>query len=219
VNFQFYIYDTETGGSPCWGPESHIGVQVVNGLFELQLGQNLPLDPACFDGSVLWLETWIAGAPLTPRKPITSSAYALGNVEAVRSGTGISVADETGPEPTVNLDTGYTDARYKMKGPDYEHEETVSAGDCETWTHNLGGDSDDYIVIMDGRGSGSTRRHQANFGTNPVSWIPERWIGAEWYNLSGTQITVCRGDFDNDASVPAEKQWDYIRIRIWENQH
>jgi hypothetical protein len=149
---------------------------------------------------------------------IIISATELGDVTDVFQGTGITVSNQGGPQPTVSLNTSYTDDRYLKREPDYSHYETVTAGNCETWTHSVGGDASDYIVIMDGRASGSTRWHQANFGTNPVSWIPERWVGAEWYNLTSTQITVCRGDFDNDGSVPTNKQWDYIRIRIWKNQ-
>ena len=141
-----------------------------------------------------------------------------GNID-LAAGAGIHIDSDDGADViTISLNTSYTDDRYHKREPDYSHYETVTAGNCETWTHSVGGDISDYIVIMDGRASGSTRWHQANFGTNPVSWIPERWVGAEWYNLTSTQITVCRGDFDNDDSVPTNKQWDYIRIRIWKNQ-
>ena len=77
VNFTFYIYSDSTGGTACWGPESHVGVQVVGGLFDLLLGSSVPIPTACLDGSKRWLETWVAGVPLSPRKPITSSAYAM----------------------------------------------------------------------------------------------------------------------------------------------
>lgn len=78
VNFAFHIFSTEAGGSSCWGPENHLGVDVVDGFFELQLGSIVPLDPACFDGTAKWLETWVNGAPLSPRKPLTSVPYAFG---------------------------------------------------------------------------------------------------------------------------------------------
>jgi hypothetical protein len=74
VNLQFYIYDSEVGGTACWGPEPHVGVQVVDGLFELVLGEILPIPASCLDGSVRWLETWVSGAPLSPRKAITGHA-------------------------------------------------------------------------------------------------------------------------------------------------
>jgi hypothetical protein len=78
INFQFYIYSDSTGGTVCWGPESHVGVPVVDGLFELILGEHVPIPSSCFDGSVKWLETWVGGAPLSPRKPLTSGPYAFG---------------------------------------------------------------------------------------------------------------------------------------------
>lgn len=76
-NFQFYIYSDSVGGSSCWGPETHSGVPVVEGLFEVILGSQTPIVAACFDGSVKWLETWVEGSPLTPRKAIASVAYAM----------------------------------------------------------------------------------------------------------------------------------------------
>ena len=80
VNMQFYIHPDSAGcGTPgqCWGPETHAGVEVVDGFFELQLGSQSPLPGACFDGSVEWLEIWVNGLALCPRKPISSSAYAF----------------------------------------------------------------------------------------------------------------------------------------------
>ena len=77
VNFAFRIYPDSVGGTACWGPEEHLGVDVVDGLFELVLGRSIPLDAPCFTGSVMWLETWVSGGPLSPRKRITSSAYAI----------------------------------------------------------------------------------------------------------------------------------------------
>ena len=77
VNFQFYIYDSVEGGAACWGPENHADVPVVDGLFELTLGEITPIPVACFDGSVKWLETWVNGTQMLPRKRITSAAYAM----------------------------------------------------------------------------------------------------------------------------------------------
>jgi microcystin-dependent protein len=77
VNFQFFIFPDSVGSNACWGPESHTHVQVVDGFFELVLGSLVPISPSCFDGTVRWLEIWVDGAPLSPRKPILSSAYAF----------------------------------------------------------------------------------------------------------------------------------------------
>jgi hypothetical protein len=77
VNLFFYVYPDSLGGSACWGPEPHIAVSVVTGFFELMLGSNLPGLSDCFDGSIKWIEIWVNGAPLQPRKPIATSAYAF----------------------------------------------------------------------------------------------------------------------------------------------
>ena len=79
VNLQFFLFPDSASapGEECWGPEDWFNHQVVDGFLELQLGSHLPLDPECFDGTVQWLEIRVNGAPLSPRKPISSAAYAI----------------------------------------------------------------------------------------------------------------------------------------------
>jgi hypothetical protein len=159
VNLQFFVFpdSTSPAGEECWGPEDWFNQPVVDGFFELQLGKHLPLNPDCFDGTVQWLEIRVNGAPLSPRKPISSAAYAIqpagesgatgptgppgatgapgaqgptgatgpigppgptgsGDLTDVLPGTGILVDSPGGPQPTVNLDTGYADVRYVNEG-------------------------------------------------------------------------------------------------------
>lgn len=111
VNFQFYIYPDFTGGSPCWGPETHLNVEVVGGFFELQLGSQNPIDPACFDGARKWLEIWVGGAPLAPRKPINSVPYAFESTTGGIGGSGTQgflpkFADSTTVENSQIFDDG-----------------------------------------------------------------------------------------------------------------
>jgi hypothetical protein len=79
VNLQFFVFPDSASpvGEECWGPEDWFNHQITDGFFELQLGQHLPLNPECFDGTVQWLEIRVNGAPLSPRKPISSAAYAI----------------------------------------------------------------------------------------------------------------------------------------------
>jgi hypothetical protein len=124
VNFQFAIFPDSTGVEPCWGREDHLNVQVDRGLFELRLGKYKPITISCLDGTTQWLQIWVNGAPLTGRRPISSAAYAIksgdaggaGDVTDVLSGTGISVTDPGGPQPTVNLDAAFVDARFVNEG-------------------------------------------------------------------------------------------------------
>lgn len=75
----FYLFDADTGGSQLWNPdagETQV-VTVTDGIYNVQLGTVQPLDSSVFDGGVAWLEIVIAGETLSPRQPITATAYAL----------------------------------------------------------------------------------------------------------------------------------------------
>jgi len=71
----FRLYTTETGGSSIW-QETHNGVQVNNGLFQVVLGETNPLDEANFH-QPLWLEVVVAGQTLSPRQPLQGVPYAF----------------------------------------------------------------------------------------------------------------------------------------------
>ena len=70
----FRIYDAETMGSELWS-ETHPGVPVVNGLFNVLLGSVTPFPGGLFDGSPRWLQTEVGAEILAPRKPLVSVAY------------------------------------------------------------------------------------------------------------------------------------------------
>ena len=72
----FKIYLDEAGGSSIWDEDTG-PVTVVEGLFEVVLGEINPIAPGIFDGTVLWLQTAVSGEVLLPRKPLVSSAYAF----------------------------------------------------------------------------------------------------------------------------------------------
>lgn len=75
----FKLYDTESGGTALWDNYKILNVQ--NGVFEVVLGEDKPLDLP-FD-KPYWLGIKVgAGAELTPRIPLTSAAYSL-NAQSV----------------------------------------------------------------------------------------------------------------------------------------
>ncbi len=84
LDFEFRIYDMETGGTALW-TESHPGVDVTEGLFNIVLGSMMPIDPEMtgidFDGEY-WLEVMVEGETLTPRQMFTSSGQTYRAEEA-----------------------------------------------------------------------------------------------------------------------------------------
>jgi hypothetical protein len=78
VNMVAALWDASSGGTREWGPETHTGVVVNNGLFQLVLGSTVTLEPNDFD-EALYLELTV-GATVMPRQPLRASAYAFGLV-------------------------------------------------------------------------------------------------------------------------------------------
>ena len=74
VNIVFRIYNVATGGTALW-TETHTGVSVNNGLFDVVLGSITPVNLA-FD-SPYWIEIVVGGETLSPRTPLTSVPYSF----------------------------------------------------------------------------------------------------------------------------------------------
>jgi len=76
----------------------------------------------------------------------------------------------------------------------------INAGEAKELTHNLGGNADDYVVVMDAKCE-KWKIHTIGFGY---------WRAADGftrYNLTNSSIFVKRMADDTFC--------EYIRIRIW----
>lgn len=183
---EFKIYDSASGGSSCW-TEQHSNVPVFNGLFSVILGSFNPIPDTCFNQPDRWLSVNICGEPeMYPRRRITSAGYAFN----AGSLNGLQFLD--------HYDSGWF---------------PISAGGCETKSHNLNLNvaSDVYLIFVYGRNTTNYNVHQAHYGTEYVDII-ERWWGCEWDELTSNTIRVCRGA--NDEGANEEKQWDQARVII-----
>ena len=74
-NMTFRLYTAETGGTAIW-EETHAGVQVSDGLFNVVLGESTPLDEAQFH-QPLYLEVVVDGETLSPRQKLLGAPYAF----------------------------------------------------------------------------------------------------------------------------------------------
>jgi hypothetical protein len=82
----------------------------------------------------------------------------------------------------------------------------ISQGETKTFTHNLYGDYNDYVV--DVMFNSATGHHQAYYGGDQYDPdVFDALRGAYWSSLTSTQIKVIR--HPNDASV------NEVRVRIW----
>jgi collagen triple helix repeat protein len=94
ASLSFSIYAAEASGTPLWS-ESHPGTLVTTGVFEVLLGSRAPFPVAFFSEGALWLETWVNGSVLTPRRLIGSQPFALRAAYAEVGSQGIT--GPTGP--------------------------------------------------------------------------------------------------------------------------
>jgi hypothetical protein len=69
---QVEIYNTSSGGSRVWGPETHTNVPVVNGLFNISLGSKIAggIPSTVWDNSSLYLQVSVNGETLSPRESL-----------------------------------------------------------------------------------------------------------------------------------------------------
>ncbi len=68
-------YDWMSYGGTVWS-ESQV-VEVVDGLYQVKLGQSAPIAPAMLSGSTVYLEVTAGGEALSPRQRLTSVPFAL----------------------------------------------------------------------------------------------------------------------------------------------
>lgn len=76
VDFVFTLYDADVSGSALWS-ESHAGVAVLDGVYDVVLGETTPITPAIVSGGALYLEIEVEGETLAPRQRLVAVPYAL----------------------------------------------------------------------------------------------------------------------------------------------
>ncbi len=141
VNYQGLVRDT--GGSPLTGPtnlsfailadslggialwtESHPATPVIGGIFNVRLGSKTPFPTALFANARLWLETSVAGAPLSPRSLLGANPYAFraAIAESLAGGVGVqpwvvSGANVYRSSGTVGIGTSSPTTSLDVNGP------------------------------------------------------------------------------------------------------
>lgn len=77
VNMVFSIFDASSNGTRVWGPETHTGVQVRDGVFSVLLGSKGTGITASFLDDGAWLEIKVNGETLAPRDKLAAVPYAV----------------------------------------------------------------------------------------------------------------------------------------------
>jgi len=76
VSLAFGLFAVAQGGTSLWS-ETQNGVAVVDGVYSVELGSQVPLDAAVLAGPERWLEVSVNGELMTPRQRLDSVPYAL----------------------------------------------------------------------------------------------------------------------------------------------
>jgi len=109
TNVEFRLFDVASGGAALWS-ESHTGVSVVKGLFDVVLGETTPFPAGLSFTEPYWVEIVVESEVLSPRQPLSSVPYAM-RAGAIDTGTVIiNVAAGYGlwgTTDTVNVGASY----------------------------------------------------------------------------------------------------------------
>ncbi|HHE37011.1 MAG TPA: hypothetical protein ENL20_00350 [Candidatus Cloacimonetes bacterium] len=81
---QFIIYDDEFTGSIVWS-EYQNSVEIVDGIFSVELGSDTAFPEGLFDASELWITFQLGGDEMSPRQQILSVPYSLISEESIYS--------------------------------------------------------------------------------------------------------------------------------------
>jgi len=177
-----YGYD---GGK--WSPAAQIVIQA----------DDIPVSSSYTPGRINFATTE-DGTGLKRRMTIKSN----GNV-------GIGTATPTEKldvEGDLEMNSNNISHYYGFPRPNYDSGWTsITQDSSHTFTHNIGGNTDNYVVDMQFRYSDTNPEPHQTFYGGFLS--PYGWLGCYWEFLTNTEITVTRREDDTVAHQ--------VRIRIW----
>ncbi len=115
VSMEFAIYDDSTGGVVWWA-EVHPSVMVTGGMFNIVLGEFMPIDDSVFVNADRWLGITVGGDPeISPRTHFVSVPYAF-RVSTVDGSTGgiisgdVSIQSDLSVSGKATIGPGHTNS-------------------------------------------------------------------------------------------------------------
>jgi hypothetical protein len=221
VDITFSIYDTCDSivngecmvitAAAVWN-ETHLDVEVVNGIFSVVLGISSALDASDLDGD-RWLGVNVEGSgEMTPYQQLTSVAYALqasdlnctnpsgcvsetelsfipGDITAVTAGTGLTGGATEGAA-TLNADTSYLQRRVSGSCPPGESIRIISS--TGTVTCEFDNDTGDITGVTAGNGlsgGGSSGSVTLNVGAGTGISVSANTVNADTSYLESNYLS------------------------------
>lgn len=205
-NLTFRIYDDTTGGNLKWS-ESHTGVAVEDGLFNVTLGTNTALDLP-FDESY-WLEVEVAGESMS-RLRITSAGYAYRAQRADTASYALAAPGGSGSEYWTLRVTDTADTTIMTQGRwGIARAGNLLYGNADSTHVNLGvscttgtsGEDYTYCTVGGGDGNAATYYWSSVGGgeQNRASYYRARVGGGGWNWAYGSGSVIAGGE-NNVAS-------------------
>ena len=116
VDMVFSLHDAPSGGTQLW-TETHDDVSVLDGVYDVVLGETTPITPSIVTGGALYLEIVVDTETLTPRQPLLAVPYAL-EAESATTVGGFDAAYITAIIQHVDFDGGDPPADHPDEGLD-----------------------------------------------------------------------------------------------------
>lgn len=110
IDLEVSLFDNATDGNLLWGPELHTDVDVAGGIFSVQLGSVLSLDPQLFETSSPWVESSVNGQVVSPRIALVAVPYSFVASLAGRA----AIADSA----VVSGSSDGSDSAWRVSGSD-----------------------------------------------------------------------------------------------------
>ena len=188
----FSLYTDTVGVSSMWS-ETHTSVELVDGLFRVQLGSVTPLLPSLLDESSLWLGITVSGnSEMSPLMQVVSVAYSY-RVGTVDGATGGTISGK------LNIGSGNTNSgSYAF----VTGEDNMVEGNWSSIGGGYGNVSiDDYCVIAGGHTNTSTDMYSVIGGgaSNATTSSYSTISGGQGNTASGDWATV-GGGHNNEAT-------------------
>jgi hypothetical protein len=205
-NIIFRIYDDTTGGAQKW-TETHSGVPVTNGLFNVILGSDVPIDTLSFSQQY-WLEVQVDDDTM-PRLRFTSvgyayraqradtADYALGGGGGSGSPWIFSITD--GGDTTITTGGRWGIARYGNVLYGNKDSTHVNLGvACTTGTS---GTNHRFCTVGGGKGNTASGRYATvGGGYSSTADTSYATVGGGYHNIASGFVAIVGGGYYNTAS-------------------
>ncbi|MFC1617650.1 beta strand repeat-containing protein [Patescibacteria group bacterium] len=202
----FYIFENQTGGTGLW-KEPHANIPVEDSVFNVSLGTTSSLDSLDFNDGTYWLEIYVEGEKLTPRRRIGGTGYSINSDHL-----------EGLPASAFDIDrvVGYGNETSKdiyLKGQVELEHVPVSLNDT-----NIDSFPDDERGIFDALnyllagGAGSSIWEDLGASIQPKSGVSSTITGATWQGtaVADTYVAALNGASRGDVLYHDGSSWQQL---------